>query len=346
MTGPRVLRDLAALRGGALAAANEFPHLRVRTDLGALVRDELAEVPESRGVDRSRVDPGLLEGLYDLRARLLDWELGTGYLGYFSENPGTRYTFTRRLEVLWGLLGRAEMAGDRALEVGCGAGVVSLLLARGGFRVEGVDVAGPAVRYARRAAALAGLAGVRFREARAETLPYPDGRFDLVLATEVLEHLEDPRRALREWRRVLAPGGTLLVSCPCASTPSEAFADLARRVLRDLETERPDGFDKKTFLRARRAGLTVEDRAFLLPHARFGHAALTRLFRREGLDVEAGRGAVLAFPPHYGLVYRALPGAALGAVRALEEALERLGVFARWGSVTTCFRLRPRGAAA
>lgn len=49
-------------------------------------------------------------------------------------------------------------------------------------------------------------------EGAVEALPVPDGSFDLVLCTQVLEHADDPRQAVRELRRVLAPGGRVLAS--------------------------------------------------------------------------------------------------------------------------------------
>lgn len=58
-------------------------------------------------------------------------------------------------------------------------------------------------------------AGVRFLREDAANLSFGDGSFDRVLATHVLEHLPDPHLILREWARVLKPGGTLSLLQPC-----------------------------------------------------------------------------------------------------------------------------------
>ncbi len=54
----------------------------------------------------------------------------------------------------------------------------------------------------------------RVQQAVLEQLPFDDGRFDVVIATDVIEHLDDDRRALAELRRVTAPGGRLVVTVP------------------------------------------------------------------------------------------------------------------------------------
>lgn len=99
----------------------------------------------------------------------------------------------------------------RLLDLGCGAGGNALVLARGvgaSFAV-GLDWAARPLELAR----AAGLTSVRGRLDGAD-LPFPDGAFDLVSMTEVIEHLVDTDRALEEARRVLAPGGLLLVTTP------------------------------------------------------------------------------------------------------------------------------------
>ena len=57
-------------------------------------------------------------------------------------------------------------------------------------------------------------ASARWCRARSPRLPFPDDRFDFAVCLDVLEHIEDEVRALRELRRVVRPGGTLLVTVP------------------------------------------------------------------------------------------------------------------------------------
>jgi SAM-dependent methyltransferase len=101
--------------------------------------------------------------------------------------------------------------GKRVLDAGCGAGYGSAELADAAERVTGIDIAQAAVDYARAHYALPNLT---FEPASCTQLPYADGAFDLVVAFEVIEHLENWRDFLQEVRRVLAPAGQLIVSTP------------------------------------------------------------------------------------------------------------------------------------
>jgi SAM-dependent methyltransferase len=97
------------------------------------------------------------------------------------------------------------------LDAGCGAGYGSAELAEVAESVTGIDIAPAALDYARAHYALPNLA---FEQASCTKLPYGDGAFDLVVAFEVIEHLENWRDFLQEVRRVLAPAGQLIVSTP------------------------------------------------------------------------------------------------------------------------------------
>jgi SAM-dependent methyltransferase len=111
--------------------------------------------------------------------------------------------------------------GDRALDMGCGAGRHAFALLRRGADVTALDMdAGELKDVAGMLAAMdeAGEApsGAQGRAVRgtAYALPFRDGAFDRVVASEVLEHLPQDRDAMRELARVLAPGGLLAVTVP------------------------------------------------------------------------------------------------------------------------------------
>ncbi len=103
-----------------------------------------------------------------------------------------------------------RLAGDsqlRVLDVGCGTGFLTLLLAELGHHAEGLDIAEPMLERARMKAAAAGL-DIPFFSGDAENLTeIEDGRYDLIVERHVIWTLPDPAGALREWRRILAPGG-------------------------------------------------------------------------------------------------------------------------------------------
>jgi ubiquinone/menaquinone biosynthesis C-methylase UbiE len=101
----------------------------------------------------------------------------------------------------------------RILEVGCGSGGFLVAAAHAGCAIEGVDIALRWLALARRRLADHGL-NAPLIAASAESLPWPDGSFDTVVADSVLEHLERPYEAIKEWARVLRPGGRLVVWSP------------------------------------------------------------------------------------------------------------------------------------
>jgi SAM-dependent methyltransferase len=95
----------------------------------------------------------------------------------------------------------------RILDVGCGTGANLLMLSQFGD-AEGVDISEDALAFCRER----GLANVKL--GAAEKLPYDDGTFDLVTALDVVEHLDDDLSGLSEMRRVLRPGGRVLLFVP------------------------------------------------------------------------------------------------------------------------------------
>ncbi|MEV6211049.1 methyltransferase domain-containing protein [Kitasatospora sp. NPDC051914] len=104
--------------------------------------------------------------------------------------------------------------GQRLLDVGCGPGTITADLAeRLGpeGRTVAVDTSAEVLARAAAHAAERGIGTVAFEVADVHRLPYADGAFDVVHAHQVLQHVADPVAALREMRRVTAPGGLVAV---------------------------------------------------------------------------------------------------------------------------------------
>lgn len=100
--------------------------------------------------------------------------------------------------------------GSRVLDVAAATGHAGLFFAQQGHRVVLSDLSGAMLERAREAAARRGLA-VETRQHAAESLPYPDASFDLVLCRVAAHHFSSPPAFVRESARVLAPGGFFLL---------------------------------------------------------------------------------------------------------------------------------------
>jgi ubiquinone/menaquinone biosynthesis C-methylase UbiE len=106
--------------------------------------------------------------------------------------------------------------GMAVLDCGCGPGSITLGIAErvGHGTVVGVDISESQVERGRQSAAVREIINVSFREGSAYELPFPEASFDAVFSHALLEHLREPARALREFRRVLRPGGRVGISGP------------------------------------------------------------------------------------------------------------------------------------
>ena len=127
-------------------------------------------------------------------------------------------------------------AGERVLDLGCGAGEFAAALAAEGAEVLGADVAEEPLRRAR-----AAHPGLRLclleHEARWQLR---DAQFDAVWAGEVIEHVADTSAWLSELRRVLRPGGRLLLSTPSLGPRQLLLAALSRRAFAERFDPRSD----------------------------------------------------------------------------------------------------------
>ena len=109
--------------------------------------------------------------------------------------------------------------GRRVLDIACGEGYGSALLAREAASVIGMDADAGAVVAAR--GRYGGFANLEYREGRCEAIDLPNASFDLVVSMETLEHTDAPERLVEEAARVLAPGGIFIVLTPNKEVYSE-----------------------------------------------------------------------------------------------------------------------------
>jgi len=148
-------------------------------------------------------------GSQELKERINEyWSDGAG--GYHksvwnSIQPGT-------LKRKWQEILREGIGNERArvLDVGTGPGIIALLLADMGHSVTGLDLSEAMLEKARENAERLNLS-IEFKQGDAENIPLEDGSFDVVINRHVLWTVTNPNAALGEWKRVLKPGGRLVI---------------------------------------------------------------------------------------------------------------------------------------
>jgi SAM-dependent methyltransferase len=122
--------------------------------------------------------------------------------------------------------------GETVVDVGSGAGFDSLIAGRLvglSGRVIGFDMTEAMLEKARAGAAAMGASHVEFREALAEALPLPDNFADVVISNGLLNLMLDKAETLREWQRILKPGGRLQVGDILVerAVPADALDDIS-----------------------------------------------------------------------------------------------------------------------
>ena len=153
----------------------------------------------------------------------------------------------------------ADGSGQRALDVGCGAGLLTVGLAQQGFAVDAIDSSDAMLELATRAVADAGHAGaVELRTADVHALPWPDETFAVVVALGVVPWLHAPEAALAEMARVTRRGGHVIVSSdnslglsnllePRLSAPIAPVRRALTAILRALRLKSPQTVSERRF---------------------------------------------------------------------------------------------------
>jgi 2-polyprenyl-6-hydroxyphenyl methylase/3-demethylubiquinone-9 3-methyltransferase len=200
----------------------------------------------------TNVDPAELAKFSDLAHRW--WDVNSEFRPLHQINP---------LRLDW-IAKLAPLTGTKALDVGCGGGILSDAMARQGAQVTGIDLSTKALKVAQLHALEAQTPGVQYREISAEDMAAEQpGAFDVVTCMEMLEHVPSPASIVRACAHLAKPGGQVFFSTLDRSLKSYLFAILgAEYVLRLL----PRGtHDWEKFIRpselsgyCRDAGLDVQ----------------------------------------------------------------------------------------
>jgi len=162
------------------------------------------------------------------------------------------------------VLEQVDLEGKRILDIGCGVGAFVRRLGEFSGEVYGTDVD--------RESVIRGVEEVpNLALAVGERMPFRDGTFDVILLHEVLEHVDDDVETLREARRLLAPGGRVVIFCPNRLYPFETHGIfVGKRYI----------FGNVPFVNY----LPDPVRNKLVPHARtYSKRRLRKVYRKAGL---------------------------------------------------------------
>lgn len=138
------------------------------------------------------------------------------FFKYYAEQSTTPET-VQRFAAIQDMVSRTARAHGltqpslNVLDIGCGAGTQSMMWARDGHKVNGLDINGPLVELAMQRAREAQL-DIDFRIGTAIELPWKDNSMDVCLVPELLEHVREWEPCVDEFTRVLKPGGVLFLS--------------------------------------------------------------------------------------------------------------------------------------
>ena len=152
------------------------------------------------------------------------------------EFSGERFTPECVREIWYEHIHRYAFAGElvrnkRVLDAACGEGYGAAQLARTARSVSAVDISDASISHAQQRYHAENL---QFQVADCCDLPYEDDEFECVVSFETLEHLEDQAGLLREFRRVLEPGGFLLISSPDKSVYTDRYHNENQFHIREL----------------------------------------------------------------------------------------------------------------
>lgn len=183
----------------------------------------------------------------------------------FKDSGYDRIVDMKRLSFIVNTLGAHIPANGAILDIGCGNGIISRYLGRYGYQVQGVDVSEKAIETARK---LNAMPNVRFDVKSAEELKASERKYDAIICSEVLEHLQDPSSLLRVLYHCLNESGKLIITVPNGRGPREMLVTRPVIILR-----KADGIIWKIVKKLKHGlgydGTTVQSDADNLDHVQF-----------------------------------------------------------------------------
>jgi len=210
---PAVLADLRAwwpkIRGCGVLAGHDHWHRQPGVvEAVRVFAAEIGQKPHIADTNYWFIKSPSPDELHKMRC---DEKVDAAYERFYS--PSARWN---------GLRDRVNYVIDRVrtghvLEIGCGTGLIPILLGNWGMQVTGLDCSGAALEQAaklrtQQPAAVQGR--IRFIECFGENMPFSDGEFDTVIVAETLEHVRDVAAVVKETDRVLDVGGRAILTVP------------------------------------------------------------------------------------------------------------------------------------
>jgi ubiquinone/menaquinone biosynthesis C-methylase UbiE len=186
--------------------------------------------------------------------------------------------------------------GKHVLDLACGEGYGSALLARHAEAVTGVDVSPQAIEHAKRV--YAQLRNATFAVGSATKIPAADASFDVAISFETLEHIHEQEEFLAELDRVLKPGGVLLISCPNKAEYTDKRGTQNEFHVKELYRPELDALIRKRFAHATWYGQKPSFFSVIAPEGVAGTGELLEVTEK----VPDKAAAQMASPLYYILV--------------------------------------------
>jgi ubiquinone/menaquinone biosynthesis C-methylase UbiE len=133
-----------------------------------------------------------------------------GFESKYHQLEKKHWWFVSRRDIIARLLKRLNIKKDqKILDVGCSGGsLLEFLMSQGFTNIFGIDISDKAIAVCK----TRGLNDVLVSQGEATN--FNDNQFDVIIASDILEHIKEDRRALQEWQRILKPGGMLIIFVP------------------------------------------------------------------------------------------------------------------------------------